>query len=336
MADDLDFSFLDMGDDTTDFASSQKKSEPVSEPEPAPAPIQTPAQTQEDDDLLFDVEESHNSPIIEEPRASQAPAPSSNHITNDDISEIDNTFSGIQNETVQEPVVPKVPSMPAPVINPGYAIPPRLEDTTPQHAAATQPVQQPVESYQPQKTQPSYEAPAVQPNSQKSFIPSNQQKSFLPEPIALDLINKIIAILESYRSLEERMQDAVAGFLMTLDSSNDGSDYSEAQIIKSVIEINPNTRDAVHNFIGSYNKKGAERAFYLMSLNANQLNNLSDVISISTQDSTPIHAKDDSLASIRSAAEELDKVLEAYPESNIVYIKPIDDILQKSLEIMQS
>jgi hypothetical protein len=103
-----------------------------------------------------------------------------------------------------------------------------------------------------------------------------------------------------------------------------------------VIEINPNTRDAVHNFIGSYNKKGAERAFYLMSLNANQLNNLSDVISISTQDSTPIHAKDDSLASIRSAAEELDKVLDAYPESNIVYIKPIDDILQKSLEIMQS
>lgn len=316
MDDDLDgFDLLDDGtDDEASITEPEKKQEPrMAVPVPTKAPVNDP-----DDDLLGfgDDSLSNVSPIIENTTVSSMKNTSNTGVTNDEIADIESAFADLNAPDThqQHTPAPKVPDLdmqpPRTVQSPSY-------ETIPEHVQQQRNVREPIVTQQ------------VKPS-----------RSFVPDPISIDLIKKIILILKAYRALDENMQQTVAGFLEALRQSRSDNRKidGEADIIKDVIEIDPHIRDAVHDFITAYGKTGADRAFFLMSLNARQLNDLADIIGMSLKDSgvTRQPARNDTLESIRDAAQILEKLIEDFPQSSMSFIYPIDKILQVSLEIMQS
>lgn len=176
---------------------------------------------------------------------------------------------------------------------------------------------------------------------QRSFPSTMSNMGFIPKPVDVDLISKVIAILDDYRHLEKTYQDAIKGFMSAL-SRTEMNDLSEADVIQGVIDIDPGIRDAVHHFIESKSLNGADRAFYLMNLNSVQLNNLYNVFKMSAENldgydfKAGFHATNDTLPEIRAAASWLTSSIEAYPNAAMNYMVPLDKVLQDAKETMSS
>lgn len=331
--DELDLSFLDendsstggFGDDDMFSESDQTPSHPQQPAQQAPQQLDLDlgdmggdlddgTQSYDDDDpLAFGMDDYDDQPA-QQP-AAPAPAP----------------VSSPRGQSRPQPVTQPV-AQPAQPASTGYDDFAYAQQPAQQSFNPAPPVQQPVAAPAPQ--------PAQQPQQQMFPSAPKQAKSFMPAPVDVDLIRKIIAILDDYRHLEKEYQNTIKGFMSSLGKVSQS--MTEAEVIRAVIDIDPGIRDAVHHFIEAKKLSGSDRAFYLMDLSALQLRNLYNVFKMSAENldgfdfKSGFHASNDTLPEIKSAALWLNNSIEAYPDAVMAYMIPLDAVLQDAKETMAS
>lgn len=159
----------------------------------------------------------------------------------------------------------------------------------------------------------------------------------LGEQVDLSLIRKIIAIIDDYRSLTD-YQAAIRGFIEayveTINAKVDVND--EAALVKAIIEIDPSMRTGVHDLIEAKNRKGAERAFFLVALSESRLRYIGLMLQLSGADIDLGRIGGSGFDDLRRSAEIVEKAVEGYADKNMAYITNIDKILQDAKKTMES
>lgn len=171
--------------------------------------------------------------------------------------------------------------------------------------------------------------------STQSYQPLN---GVMPKSTDVKTISKIINIIDDYRALNQEQQGYVEGFLTVVRQMNRSDvdiDGTEASVVKSMIEIDPNIREGVVELDKLKRMDGSERAFYMMGLNANQLQNVDLILKMLQVKNDQLHVTND-LASIRTASMQLDKILNtAFGVQQQNFIKPILEILLDVQKVME-
>lgn len=351
---DLSFSFLDSGDDGTeegfDAGSSMYAIGEGSEPQ-QPAP-----QAAADDPMVFgnldevaDADASTDndaavSDLYEDPMDDYQPAPAAaapvidpepvaapSDSTMDDQPPygggVDPSFTSL--DPIDDPApVPAVAQQPA-AMQPQYSRP-----SQPQY-------QQPV----PASAAPQYGQPA-QPASLTGYTQSQPSVPVMSSmmnhrvstgDVQLDLIKKIIAVVDVYRHLDQKSQGIVKEFLDTLSKIGKAPavDDSEAGVIKAVIEIEPDMREGVVDLMSARDKGGSERAFFLFGMSARRLENMDLILQMLSLSDGSLKVND-SIDSIRQASLTIDTCLNerlrGEPEA---FLKPVYDVLKETQKIME-
>ena len=151
-------------------------------------------------------------------------------------------------------------------------------------------------------------------------------------------IRKIIAIIDNYRSLDETSKETTKSFISTLAQvRNISIDVSnEAALVKGIIEVDPQMRDAVHNLIDAKSKVGSERVFFLLDLDAESLKNINLLLMITDISKQKLSIEDDDIQSLKEGARELTGLLDQLKDNQVSYIKKLDKVLQSSAKILES
>lgn len=158
--------------------------------------------------------------------------------------------------------------------------------------------------------------------------------------IDVELIRKIIAIIDDYRHLEAKDQSVLKDFLSSVSALGKSPkiDGTEASVVKGVIEIDDDMREGVIDLMDSKNKTGANRAFYLMSLDAKRFSNMQIIMQMmQLLNQNEIINVTDTLPSIREAAEKMDGYLnERFQGQAVKFLKPVYQVFVDSQKIMES
>jgi hypothetical protein len=167
--------------------------------------------------------------------------------------------------------------------------------------------------------------------------PQSSKMFPLGEQVDLSLIRKIIAIIDDYRSLTD-YQAAIRGFIEayveTINAKVDVND--EAALVKAIIEIDPAMRTGVHDLIEAKNRKGAERAFFLVALSESRLRYIGLMLQLSGADIDLNKISGSGFDDLRRSAEVVEKAVEGYADKNMAYITNIDKILQDAKKTMEA
>jgi hypothetical protein len=185
--------------------------------------------------------------------------------------------------------------------------------------------------------------PIERPSSPPERIEQTQDQELIREEADMDTLNvntirKIIVIIGNYRALDDKSKNTVSQFIKSISAIKKRkiNQLDEASIIKEIIEIDPDIRLGVNNLLQAKAKTGADRAFFLMGLDAKSLMNIDIFLRMTAIAKTSLVIKDESLSSIKSAAEELNGLIDKLLDNQVVYIKKLDSILQSTKEIMDS
>jgi hypothetical protein len=156
--------------------------------------------------------------------------------------------------------------------------------------------------------------------------------------IDVDLVRKIIFVIDNYRHLDKGSQKTVVQFIRAISyvKGRRIENLDESSIVKEVIETDPDIRAGVHNLLDAKERDGADRAFFLMGLDSSSLKNIDLFLRLTGTTKDELVVKDESLASIKRAAEVLNGLLDKLNETQVVYIKKLDDILQSTEKVMKS
>lgn len=255
------------------------------------------------------------SPAAPHPDPAPSPAPAPVPVAASYTSSLEDSFTSlddIEDKPAAAPVAqstPVVPSIPQ------------------QEQSAPQPVQQ----YQ--QTDPQ-QVPVMQTTAYMNSVTS------FAGGIDVELIRKIIAIIDDYRHLEAKDQSVLKDFLSSVSALGKSPkiDGTEASIVKGVIEIDDDMRDGVIDLMDSKNKTGANRAFYLMSLDAKKFSNMQIIMQMmQLLNQNEIINVTDTLPSIRAAAEKMDWYLnERFQGQAVKFLKPVYQVFVDSQKIMES
>ena len=342
---DLGFSFLDSGDDDEETDSFDAGS--LANVGPANGPVDhddgddmmmfgdldSVAATDDsaDDDSIVDSMyedpmDDHQSQQPQQPQpttTAASPAAQQDYYqepTPDD--NVDSQFTSLDSLDDQQPIAqprPAAQQRPAP------------QKTQPAHAAPQQ-YEQPIYQSQPE---PAYQQPPQHTVPVMSSVTSIYQ---VPDGgISIDLISKIIAVVDEYRHLDQKSQAVVNDFLNTLSKIGKAPavEASEAGVIKSIIEIDPDMREGVVNLIDAKDKGGSERAFFLFGMTARQLENMDVILQMVSLSDGSLEVTDD-IRSIRHASLAIDKCLNeklrGAPEE---FLRPVYSVLKKTQQIME-
>ena len=191
-----------------------------------------------------------------------------------------------------------------------------------------------------EQSAPQYQQPAPQ------QVPVMQTTAYM-RPVAsfnggidVELIRKIIAIIDDYRHLEAKDQSVLKDFLSSVSALGKSPkiDGTEASVVKGVIEIDDDMRDGVIDLMDSKNKTGTNRAFYLMSLDAKRFSNMQIIMQMmQLLNQNEIIDVTDTLPSIRAAAEKMDGYLnERFQGQAVKFLKPVYQVFVDSQKIMES
>lgn len=354
---DLSFSFLDSGDDGAeegfDAGSSMYAIGEGSEPQ-QPAP-----QAAADDPMVFgnldevaDADASTDndaavSDLYEDPMDDYQPAPAA-------------TAPAMDPEPVAAPTDSTVYDQPSyGGVDPSFTSLDPIDDPEPAPAVAQQPAamqpqysrpSQPQYSQQHQQPVPAPAAPQYgQPAQPASLAGYTQSQPAVPVmssmmnhrvgagDVQLDLIKKIIAVVDVYRHLDQKSQGIVKEFLDTLSKIGKAPavDDSEAGVIKAVIEIEPDMREGVVDLMSARDKGGSERAFFLFGMSARRLENMDLILQMLSLSDGSLKVND-SIDSIRQASLTIDtclnEKLRGEPEA---FLKPVYDVLKETQKIME-
>ena len=156
--------------------------------------------------------------------------------------------------------------------------------------------------------------------------------------VDVDSIRKIIAIIDNYRSLDEMSKKTTKSFISTLAQvrNRDIDVSNEAALVKGIIGVDPQMRDAVHNLIDAKSKVGSERVFFLLDLDAESLKNINLLLMITDISQHKLNIEDDDIQSLKDGAKELTGLLDQLKENQVSYIKKLDKVLQSSAKILES
>ena len=157
--------------------------------------------------------------------------------------------------------------------------------------------------------------------------------------IDVNLVRKIIFVIDNYRHLDKQSQNTVEQFIKAISyvkKNRKIDDLDEGDIVKEVIETDPDVRAGVHNLIDAKERSGADRAFFLMGLDSSSLKNINLFLRLTGTTKNEIAVEDESLASIKNAAEVLNDLLDKLTETQVTYIKKLDGILQSTEKVMKS
>lgn len=351
---DLSFSFLDSGDDGAeegfDAGSSMYAIGEGSEPQ-QPAP-----QATADDPMVFGnldevadadastdndaaVSDLYEDPMDDYQPASAATAPvidpepvaAPSDSTMDDQPPygggVDPSFTSL--DPIDDPApAPSVVQQPA-AMQPQYSRPSQPQYQQPVPAAAAP-------QYQP--AQPASPAGYAQPQHTVLPVVSRMMShSASTGDVQLDLIKKIIAVVDVYRHLDQNSQGIVKEFLDTLSKIGKAPavDDSEAGVIKAIIEIEPDMREGVVDLMSARDKGGSERAFFLFGMSARRLENMDLILQMLSLSDGSLKVND-SIDSIRQASLTIDtclnEKLRGEPEA---FLKPVYDVLKETQKIME-
>ena len=301
---DLGFSFLDSGDDDEETDSFDAGS--LANVGPANGPVDhddgddmmmfgdldSVAATDDsaDDDSIVDSMyedpmDDHQSQQPQQPQpttTAASPAAQQDYYqepTPDD--NVDSQFTSLDSLDDQQPIAqprPAAQQRPAP------------QKTQPAHAAPQQ-YEQPIYQSQPE---PAYQQPPQHTVPVMSSVASIYQG---PDGgISIDLISKIIAVVDEYRHLDQKSQAVVNDFL---------------------------------------DKGGSERAFFLFGMTARQLENMDVILQMVSLSDGSLEVTDD-IRSIRQASLAIDKCLNeklrGAPEE---FLRPVYSVLKKTQQIME-
>lgn len=355
---DLSFSFLDSGDDGAeegfDAGSSMYAIGEGSEPQ-QPAP-----QAAADDPMVFgnldevaDADASTDndaavSDLYEDPMDDYQPAPAAAAPAMDPEPAAAPAGSTVDDQPSYGGVDPSFTSLdPIDDPEPAPAVAQQPAAMQPQYSRPSQPQYSP--QYQqlvPASAAPQYGQPA-QPASLTGYTQS--QHTVLPVvsrmmshsastgDVQLDLIKKIIAVVDVYRHLDQKSQGIVKEFLDTLSKIGKAPavDDSEAGVIKAVIEIEPDMREGVVDLMSARDKGGSERAFFLFGMSARRLENMDLILQMLSLSDGSLKVND-SIDSIRQASLTIDTCLNerlrGEPEA---FLKPVYDVLKETQKIME-
>lgn len=189
-----------------------------------------------------------------------------------------------------------------------------------------------------------YQSNWIQNNTGGNSYSSQSQQAYAgttsttANQLDLQTITKIIKIVDDYRELDQNQQGYVRGFLDVAHQMGKSSiemDGTEASVIKSIIEIDPNLREGVIELDNTKKMDGSQRAFHLISLSANQLKNINTILRMMGVAQDDLRVTND-LVSIRDAAMQLDSVLNnSFGMEQQTAIAPVLQILQDVKKIME-
>lgn len=352
---DLSFSFLDSGDDGAeegfDAGSSMYAIGEGSEPQ---QPAQRPAA---DDPMVFgnldevaDADASTDNDaavndLYEDPMDDYQPAPAATAPAMDPEPAAAPADSTVDDQPSYGGVDPSFTSLDS-IDDPEPAVSQQPAAMQPQYSRPSQPqyspqYQQPV----PASAAPQYGQPA-QPASLAGYTQSQPTVPVMSSmmnhrasagDVPLDLIKKIIAVVDVYRHLDQKNQGIVKEFLDTLSKIGKAPavDDSEAGVIKAVIEIEPDMREGVVDLMSARDKGGSERAFFLFGMSARRLENMDLILQMLSLSDGSLKVND-SIDSIRQASLTIDtclnEKLRGEPEA---FLKPVYDVLKETQKIME-
>lgn len=356
---DLDFSFLDSGDDGADGGGFDSGS--LSAIGGGSEPQQPAQQAAADDPMVFgDLDEVADadastdndaavSDLYEDPMDDYRPAPAATAPALDPEPVAASAGGAVDDQPSYGGVDPSFTSL-DPIDDPAPAVMQQPAAMQPQYS---QPVQQPSQpQYTQQYQQPvpasaalQYSQPA-QPASPAGYTQSQPAVPVMSSMIShrssagdvpLDLIKKIIAVVDVYRHLDQKSQNIVNEFLSTLSKVGKAPevDESEAGVIKAVIEIDPDMREGVVDLMSAKDKGGSERAFFLFGMSARRLENMDLILQMLSLSDGSLKVTD-SIDSIRQASLTIDaclnEKLRGEPEA---FLKPVYDVLKETQKIME-
>lgn len=202
--------------------------------------------------------------------------------------------------------------------------------------AASQ-AERPVENHVvPVSAAPERKPPRAEPVRSAGTSPQSSKMFPMGEQVDLSLIRKIISIIDDYRSLTD-YQAAIRGFIEayveTINAKVDVND--ESALVKAIIEIDPAMRTGVHDLIEAKNRKGAERAFFLVALSESRLRYIGLMLQLSGADIDLGKINGSGFDDLRRSAEVVEKAVEGYADKNMAYITNIDKILQDAKKTME-
>lgn len=174
------------------------------------------------------------------------------------------------------------------------------------------------------------------PQSSKTQVHSNLS-DIMPRRLDVETIGKIIRIIDDYRHFDKKNQEYVTAFMSEVNrigKSDVTIDGTEASVVKSIIEVDPDIRNGVVELMRSKKLMGAERAFHLMELSAHELNNVNIILEMMSLNDGPLDVSDN-LSSIRTASKKLDDILEhEFGTEQKMTLTPIFKILTDAHKIM--
>ena len=181
-------------------------------------------------------------------------------------------------------------------------------------------------------------APSKVDDTPVANIPSVILGSPTSSEVDVDSIRKIIAIIDNYRSLDEMSKKTTKSFISTLAQvrNRDIDVSNEAALVKEIIGVDPQMRDAVHNLIDAKSKVGSERVFFLLDLDAESLKNINLLLMITNISKQKLSIADDDIQSLKEGAKELTGLLDQLKDNQVSYIKKLDKVLQSSARILES
>ena len=351
---DLIFSFLDSGDDGAEEGFDAGSMYAIGG---GSGPQQPAAQATADDPMVFgnldevaDADASTDndaavSGLYEDPMDDYQPAPATTapamdpepaaapaDSTVDDqpayVGGVDPSFTSLDPIDDPEPT-PSVAQQPA-AMQPQYSRPSQPQYQQPVPAPAAPQYSQPAQPASPAGyAQPQHTVPPV--------VSSMMSHSVSTGDIQLDLIKKIIAVVDVYRHLDQASQRVVKEFLDTLSKIGRAPavDDSEAGVIKAVIEVDPDMREGVVDLMNARNKGGSERAFFLFGMSARRLENMDLILQMLSLSDGSLKVND-SIDSIRQASLTIDTCLnEKFRGDSEAFLKPVYDVLKETQKIME-
>ena len=252
------------------------------------------------------------------PLPASQPAPVQSHATAQVPSAAQQSYTSPEYSFTSLDDIDSNPSQPIPVAS---TVPVQQEQSAPQ---PVQQYQQPVPRQVPVMKTTAYMNPVTS----------------LAGGIDVELIRKIIAIIDDYRHLDANDQSVLKDFLSSVSALGRSPkiDGAEASVVKGVIEIDDDMRAGVIDLMDSKNKTGADRAFYLMSLDARRFSNMQIIMQMmQLLDQNEIINVTDTLQSIRTAAEKMDGYLnERFQGQAVKFLKPVYQVFVDSQKIMES
>jgi hypothetical protein len=169
-----------------------------------------------------------------------------------------------------------------------------------------------------------------------SAVPDDHASS--PSMIDTGMISKIITIIDHYRRLDKPSQRTVNQFIVAIAALKRRTitNPDEATIVREVIYVDPDARAGVHNLLEARSRTGADRAFFLMGLDSKSLMNVDIFLRMLRITKESISIKEETLASIKQAAQEINSLIDKLKDEQIPYIKKLDGMLQSAMKVMQS